>query len=161
MNKRPGYSPAVRERAMRLAMTSERVFKAGLCIAVLFLSVAAGSCRFQTQDAEEMHYQGESVAYVAEGDSRDGFCFCPRDSEPAAHGAEDNTLFTAQFADDTENVLLMLDGGRHELERAVSASGARYVNEDESIVYWAKGRKAFIEIDGEIVLCGEEAVTGE
>lgn len=139
MNKRPGDSPAVRERAMRLVMTSAQAFKAGLFIAVLFLSAAAGSCRFQTKGSEDIHYNGESVAYVAEG----------------------NTLFTAHFPDDTENVLLMLDGGRHELERAVSASGARYVNEDESIVYWAKGRKAFIEIDGEIVLCGEEAVTGE
>lgn len=142
-------------------MTSEPVFKAGLCIAVLFLSAAAGSCRFQTKDSEEIHYHGQSVVYVAEVDRRDGFCLRPRNSEPVVHKAEDNTLFTAHFPGDTDNVLLMLDGGRHELERAVSASGARYVNEDESIVYWAKGRKAFIEIDGELVLCGEEAVTGE
>ena len=161
MHKRPRYSPEVRERAVRLVITSEPVFKAGLFIAVLFLSVMAGSCRFQTEDAEDIHYHGESVVYVAEGDSRDGFCLRPRNSEPVLYGAEDNTLFTAHFPGDTENVLLMLDGGRHELERAVSASGARYVNEDESIVYWAKGRKAFIEIDGELVLCGEEAVTGE
>ena len=161
MNKRPQYSPEVRERAMRLVMTSEQVFKAGLFIAVLFLSVAAGSCRFQTEDAEDIHHHGESVVYVPEGDSRDGFCLRPRNSEPVVYGAEDNTLFTVHFPGDTDNVLLMLDGGRHELERAVSASGARYVNQDESMVYWAKGRKAFIEIDGEIVLCGEEAVTGE
>lgn len=161
MNKRPRYSPEVRRRAMRLVITSEQVFKAGLCIAVLCLAAAAGSCSFQTKDSEEIHYHGQSVAYVAEVDRQDGCCFCPSNSEPVVHGAENNTLFTVHFTDDTENVLLMLDGGRHELESAVSASGARYANEDESIVYWAKGRKAFIEIDGEIVLRGEEAVAGE
>lgn len=48
MNKRPQYSPEVRERAMRLVMTSEQVFKAGLFIAVLFLivEIAGGGSRF-------------------------------------------------------------------------------------------------------------------
>lgn len=85
-------------------------------MAVLLFSAAAGSCRFETKDSEAVHCDGEPVVY----------------------SAEDGTSFRVHFADDTEHVLLILNGERYPLERTVSASGARYANEDESIVYWNK-----------------------
>jgi membrane-bound inhibitor of C-type lysozyme len=47
------------------------------------------------------------------------------------------------FADKAE---LTLSDGRHMLLlQAISASGARYANTDESFVFWNKGNTAFIE----------------
>ena len=47
------------------------------------------------------------------------------------------------------NVRLSLsDGRRLTLPQARSASGARYANDDESIVFWNKGNTAFIEESG-------------
>jgi len=40
------------------------------------------------------------------------------------------------------------------LEQAISASGARYVNADESVVVWNKGNEVTVFIDDEIVFTG-------
>lgn len=49
----------------------------------------------------------------------------------------------------TGSVNLVLSDGRHlTLPQAVSASGARYANKDEGIVFWNKGDTAFIEENG-------------
>ena len=46
-------------------------------------------------------------------------------------------------------VRLSLSDGRHlVLPQARSASGARYANDDETIVFWNKGDTAFIEEGG-------------
>jgi membrane-bound inhibitor of C-type lysozyme len=53
------------------------------------------------------------------------------------------TIHAVFFADKTE---LTLSDGRHLLLlQAISASGARYANTDESFVFWTKGNTAFIE----------------
>lgn len=44
--------------------------------------------------------------------------------------------------------LSLSDGRKMDLERAMSGSGARYANQDESIVFWNKGDTAFIEEAG-------------
>lgn len=46
--------------------------------------------------------------------------------------------------DDTKVDLLLSDGRSMALPHATSASGARYANADESIVFWNKGNTAFI-----------------
>lgn len=44
-----------------------------------------------------------------------------------------------------ESVELLLSDGRHfSLPQAVSGSGSRYANKDESIVFWNKGKTAFM-----------------
>ena len=101
------------------------VVKAGLSMAVLLFSAAAGSSRPQTKNSEDIHYDGEPVVYRAEG----------------------GKSFRVHYADDAEHVLLILNRERYPLVRTVSASGERYANEDESIVYWSKGRSAFMEVD--------------
>ena len=57
--------------------------------------------------------------------------------------AENKTIQALFFADKAE---LTLSDGRHMLLlQAISASGARYANTDESFVFWNKGYTAFIE----------------
>jgi len=48
-------------------------------------------------------------------------------------------------------VILLFQDQRYFLQRAISGSGARYVNEDESMVFWEHQGEARLEIDGEIV----------
>jgi len=57
--------------------------------------------------------------------------------------AGNKTIQALFFADKAE---LTLSDGRHRLLlQAISASGARYANTDESFVFWTKGNTAFIE----------------
>ena len=57
--------------------------------------------------------------------------------------AGNKTIQALFFADKAE---LTLSDGRHRLLlQAISASGARYANTDESFVFWNKGTTAFIE----------------
>jgi membrane-bound inhibitor of C-type lysozyme len=44
--------------------------------------------------------------------------------------------------------LFLSDGRKLDLTQVLSASGARYANPDESIVFWNKGRTAFLQEGG-------------
>ena len=57
--------------------------------------------------------------------------------------AGNKTVQALFFADKAE--LTLSDGRQRLLLQAISASGARYVNTDESFVFWTKGNTAFIE----------------
>jgi membrane-bound inhibitor of C-type lysozyme len=62
----------------------------------------------------------------------------------AIFNCTDNKTIQAVFLKD--NVSLTLSDGRHlQLPQGMSGSGARYVNTDESFVFWNKGDTAFIE----------------
>jgi membrane-bound inhibitor of C-type lysozyme len=50
--------------------------------------------------------------------------------------------------------LTLSDGRKLALPQAVSASGARYANADESVVFWNKGRTAFVEEAGKQTYTG-------
>ncbi|HLX29532.1 MAG TPA: MliC family protein [Casimicrobiaceae bacterium] len=55
----------------------------------------------------------------------------------------------------SSRVDLTLSDGRHlALPQALSASGARYANADESVVFWNKGNTAFIEERGRTTYTG-------
>ena len=41
--------------------------------------------------------------------------------------------------------LVLSDGRKLELDQTLAASGARYANKDETLVFWNKGDTAFIE----------------
>jgi putative hemolysin len=62
----------------------------------------------------------------------------------AIFNCADNKTIQAVFLKD--NVSLTLSDGRHlQLPQGMSGSGVRYVNTDESFVFWNKGDTAFIE----------------
>ncbi len=62
----------------------------------------------------------------------------------------DNKNIQAKFYNQGEGYvyLVLSDGRTIQVPRAISASGARYANADESFVFWNKGNKAFIEEQG-------------
>lgn len=73
----------------------------------------------------------------------------------------DGTMLNVTYLED-EHVIVELDGVPYELTPAVSASGARYANTDESFVFWNRGAESMVLVDGEIVYEGcraEDAAT--
>jgi len=66
----------------------------------------------------------------------------------------------AEFAKEKVNLLLS-DGRKIELPQAISASGARYANSDESFVFWNKGNTAFIEEKGKTTFTDCVEATGK
>lgn len=62
--------------------------------------------------------------------------------------ADDKTI-TAGYGDRLVTLTLG-DGRSFTLEQTVSASGARYANNGDQIVFWNKGTTAFMEEDGEM-----------
>jgi len=65
----------------------------------------------------------------------------------AVFKCSENKYIQAVFLKD-EVKLTLNEGKRINLSQVVSASGARYANEDESFVFWNKGDTAFIEEGG-------------
>lgn len=64
------------------------------------------------------------------------------------------TTFTNTDNPENNTIDLNINNGERKmtLNQVVSASGARYANEDESFVFWNKGNTAFIEENGEIII---------
>jgi pimeloyl-ACP methyl ester carboxylesterase len=66
----------------------------------------------------------------------------------------------ARFDTRRNRVDLVLSGGRRlSLPQAISASGARYANADESIVFWNKGTAAFMQENGVVTQSDCRAVS--
>lgn len=60
---------------------------------------------------------------------------------------EDGTTASISYTSKDKDILtLYVDGETHNLKRAVSGSGAKYTNEDESVVYWEHQGEATIEL---------------
>ena len=60
--------------------------------------------------------------------------------------------FTVQFSEDTDKAKLVYNDTEYELERAVSASGAKYENDDGSVIFWEHQGEGIFEVNGEAVL---------
>lgn len=65
----------------------------------------------------------------------------------ALFACEDQKTINAIFFSDKAELSLS-DGRNMILFQAISASGVRYVNQDESFVFWNKGDTAFVEENG-------------
>ena len=74
----------------------------------------------------------------------------------ASFHCDDGKSIVAVFENSAPSrVELKLSDGRHmALPQALSASGARYANADESVVFWNKGNTAFIEERGRTTYTG-------
>ncbi len=46
-----------------------------------------------------------------------------------------------------EGGTLKVDGKKYAIKQTIAASGAKYVNEEEKVVFWGKGNEASLEID--------------
>lgn len=56
----------------------------------------------------------------------------------------DNKIIDADFYKNFVHLKLSLNNKAVYLPQTISASGARYANDDESVVFWNKGNTAFI-----------------
>lgn len=65
--------------------------------------------------------------------------------------ADGGKKFTIQYNDDTSKAEVIFDGKKYELNVAISGSGARYTNSDESVVFWEHQGTASLEINGQNV----------
>jgi membrane-bound inhibitor of C-type lysozyme len=63
----------------------------------------------------------------------------------------DKTAINADFYTRAVHIKTPLLGGMY-LSQTISASGARYANSDESIVFWNKGDTAFIQQNEKTIL---------
>lgn len=74
----------------------------------------------------------------------------PADSINAEFNCSDDKTIKAEFVHSGEGYvnLELSDGQKYTLPSAVSADGARYANNDESIVFWNVGDTATFEQNG-------------
>jgi membrane-bound inhibitor of C-type lysozyme len=73
-----------------------------------------------------------------------------RDTVSASFTCDAGQSIQAVFTTGAQPVvkLMLSDGRQLTLPQAPSASGARYANAEESVVFWNKGRTAFIDERG-------------
>lgn len=75
---------------------------------------------------------------------------------PAVFSCDYNINVSAIFknAPEGNSVDLNINDGERkiELRQVISASGARYANNDESFIFWNKGNTAFIQENDEIII---------
>ncbi len=79
--------------------------------------------------------------------------------EPISFTSTDQQVFNLQYSTDNEFVKLTTTEGVYELTRVVSASGVKYMSEDESILFWEHQGEAAIEINGETVVAQGEQIS--
>lgn len=72
----------------------------------------------------------------------------PNDPSFTVYECSDDKSIWASYKE-SEVSLSLSDGSTIFLPQATSGSGARFANEDESIVFWDKGGSAFLEQNGE------------
>jgi membrane-bound inhibitor of C-type lysozyme len=72
------------------------------------------------------------------------------DGKTVTFACDGSRTITATFypQNDTHVDLELSDGRKLSVPHAISASGARYANADESFVFWNKGNTAFITENG-------------
>jgi membrane-bound inhibitor of C-type lysozyme len=61
----------------------------------------------------------------------------------------DGATVTVIFTETDDSITMRLGGRSYRLEHVEAASGAKY--SDGKVVFWNKGKEAFVEIDGEMV----------
>lgn len=91
-----------------------------------------------------------AIAFLALVSARDAGAAAAAKTIRAHFACTDGKAIDATFINGTRSsVRLKLSDGRElSLPQALSASGARYANKDESVVFWNKGDTAFVEEAG-------------
>jgi membrane-bound inhibitor of C-type lysozyme len=69
--------------------------------------------------------------------------------------AKDKSVLTAVFDNASSTVIITMNNGKtFTLHRALSASGARYAEKEEKIVFWTKGENASLWINDQLIFSG-------
>lgn len=61
--------------------------------------------------------------------------------------SEGDRTFTVQYNEDGDLAKVSYDRNQYELKSVISASGARYANQDESVIFWEHQNEAILEIN--------------
>jgi len=73
---------------------------------------------------------------------------------------EGNTFFFAcpsgteikiSYDKESDSASLYVEGKEYKVYPTISASGARYSNDDQTVVFWEHQGEAMVEIDGEVI----------
>lgn len=75
-----------------------------------------------------------------------------------SYSCKENKTVTAGYSQAQVQIALS-DGRQYTLEQTIAASGIRFANEGEEVVFWSKGPTAFVEEDGVVTYadCAERA----
>ena len=105
-------------------------------ILVIAAIVVAAAIKFNaSQDDMYAHHSDEVVEKT---DVTDEYIFTTNTGD---------TGVLMYSGEDKENATLSIQGTTYQLKRSPSASGAKYTNEDESVVYWEHQGEATIEVE--------------
>ena len=88
-----------------------------------------------------------SVYFLLSGNGEDQSSFnenVTRTTETVSYQCADDLTMAAAFNQNIV-VLSLLDGRQIVLQQVEAASGAKYANDNESLVFWTKGDEAFFE----------------
>lgn len=120
----------------------EHDWKGQMAIAIVIIGVAAAGIYWYMDSSTPT--ESESTQSI---DSTSRFAAGENDIQAqfrCSGGQDIQAIFS-----DRQVHLILSDGREMTIEQAVSASGARYANADESFVFWNKGDTAFIQEEGE------------
>jgi len=135
----------------------------GLVILLVVIIALAGMYKFNVL-GDDIYVEDESEEIVKFNDlseeqkayqyDEDGLP--PRESEAKVYGyiCTDTSEGTVVYGVIPNAVLLTHSGITETLFQKEAASGAKYANEDESLVFYEKDGEAFIQIDGAIAHTG-------
>jgi len=119
-------------------------------------TISASGARYANADETLVFWNKGNTAFITEGTGGDEtYSNCVTTTQADAAPAAPAPTVEAEFTCDgdksvhaafyPEKVDLRLSDGRTvELPQTISASGARYANADETLVFWNKGNTAFI-----------------
>ena len=96
------------------------------------------------------HYEGSCTQQASSPGAAAGAAGAPQRIQAAFSCAGGKSIDSTFFNGDDSRVRLALSDGRAmTLPQAMSADGGRYASKDESVVFWNKGRTAFLQENGE------------
>lgn len=55
------------------------------------------------------------------------------------------------YTEEGDSATLFVEEKEYKLKRVISASGARYANDEETVIFWEHQGEAMVEIDGKII----------
>jgi len=61
----------------------------------------------------------------------------------------DGVEIKISYEKDTESAILLIEEEEYTVNRVISASGARYANNNETIIFWEHQGEVMVEINGE------------
>jgi membrane-bound inhibitor of C-type lysozyme len=88
------------------------------------------------------------------------FSYSYRSNSKKSVDKEDNTFtfvcpygeeIKITYSEEGDSATMFVEEKEYKLKRVISASGARYANDEETVIFWEHQGEAMVEIDGKII----------